>query len=45
FINALEDDFNTALSLGVLYELVREINKWALAEGFQLTVANKQALQ
>jgi cysteinyl-tRNA synthetase len=45
FIEAMEDDFNTALALGILYELVREVNKWALATNFKLTTGNQQALQ
>lgn len=45
FIAAMEDDFNTAAALGVLYELVREVNKWSLAPGFTLNAAGKKALQ
>ncbi len=45
FIEAMEDDFNTALALGVLYELVREVNKWAFATDFKLTTGNQQALR
>ena len=44
FVEAMEDDFNTALALGVLYELVRDVNKWCLAEGFVLMDMEKQAL-
>ncbi|NLW55862.1 MAG: cysteine--tRNA ligase [Firmicutes bacterium] len=45
FTAAMADDFNTAMALGVLYELVREVNKWALAESFKLTGANRPALE
>lgn len=45
FIDAMEDDFNTALALGVLYELVREVNKWALAEDFILTAETEKVLR
>jgi cysteinyl-tRNA synthetase len=45
FIAAMEDDFNTAAALGVLYELVREVNKWSLAPGFALNTAAKKGLQ
>lgn len=45
FVSAMEDDFNTALALGVLYELVRDVNKWALAEDFVLTAAGEKGLR
>ncbi len=44
FIAAMEDDFNTAAALGVLYELVREVNKWSQAPGFTLNTAAKEGL-
>jgi cysteinyl-tRNA synthetase len=44
FVEAMEDDFNTALALGVLYELVRDVNKWCLAEDFTLTPVEKPVL-
>lgn len=44
FVEAMEDDFNTALALGVLYELVRDVNKWCLAEDFTLTPVERPAL-
>ena len=45
FIQAMEDDFNTALALGVLYELVRDVNKWCLAEDFKLSLAGRPILE
>ena len=45
FIAAMEDDFNTAAALGVLYELVREVNKWSQAPGFTLNAAVQKGLQ
>lgn len=45
FIAAMEDDFNTALALGILYELVREVNKWALSEDFTLTAPCQKVLR
>lgn len=45
FDASLADDFNTALALGVLYELVREVNKWCLSGKFQLTAEGKDALK
>lgn len=45
FTDALTDDFNTAMALGILYELVREVNKWALTENFKLTVENRPVLE
>ncbi|HBR28787.1 MAG TPA: cysteine--tRNA ligase [Firmicutes bacterium] len=44
FIAALEDDFNTAMALGMLYDLVREVNKWALADDFVLTASRQELL-
>mgnify|MGYP001257706740 FL=1 len=44
FNAAMADDFNTAMALGVLYELIREVNKWALAESFKLTATNRPVL-
>jgi cysteinyl-tRNA synthetase len=38
FIAAMEDDFNTALAIGTLQELVREANRWAFDADFQPTV-------
>ncbi|HEX2953619.1 MAG TPA: DALR domain-containing protein, partial [Bacillota bacterium] len=38
FIEAMEDDFNTALAIGTLHELVREANRWAFDPDFQPTV-------
>lgn len=44
FIAAMEDDFNTAMALGMLYDLVREVNKWALADDFVLTASRQELL-
>lgn len=44
FIDAMEDDFNTALALGALYELVRETNRWALDREFRPTVPGLRAV-
>ena len=45
FIAAMEDDFNTALALGSLYELVREANRWALDREFRPTVSGLRAVE
>jgi len=45
FIAAMEDDFNTAFALGILYELVREVNKWAFREDFVLTASCQKVLK
>lgn len=45
FIEAMEDDFNTALALGALYELVRETNRWALDREFRPTVPGQRAIE
>lgn len=45
FVEAMEDDFNTALALGALYELVREVNRWALDREFRPTVPGLRAVE
>ena len=44
FINAMEDDFNTAGALGCVFDMVREINT-QMAAAAEQTPASKQALQ
>jgi cysteinyl-tRNA synthetase len=45
FVEAMEDDFNTALALGALYELVRESNRWAMGREFRPTVPGLRAIE
>ncbi len=44
FIEAMDDDFNTAQAIGVLFDLVREINR-ALEEGMDITQARLELIE
>ncbi|WP_342662851.1 cysteine--tRNA ligase [Halobacteroides halobius] len=45
FITAMNDDFNTALATGALYELARELNRFISKDDFELTADVKESLQ
>ncbi|WP_345947253.1 cysteine--tRNA ligase [Natroniella acetigena] len=44
FIAAMDDDFNTALAIGTLYELAKEVNRFVNSEQFELTKSVKETL-
>ncbi|WP_408955484.1 cysteine--tRNA ligase [Natroniella sp. ANB-PHB2] len=44
FIAAMDDDFNTALAIGALYELAKEVNRFVNSDQFKLTQSVKEAL-
>lgn len=44
FNDAMEDDFNTALAIATLQELVRETNRWAFDPDFRPTVTGLLAI-
>jgi len=45
FIVAMDDDFNTALAIGVLHELAREVNRYLGRDDFELTKEVKEVLK
>lgn len=44
FIEAMDDDFNTAQALGHLFELIRNLNRWINTKEFKLTEESKKHL-
>ncbi len=44
-IEAMDDDFNTALAIGILHELAKEINRFVNSNEFKLTVDAKEVLK
>ncbi|MCK8816229.1 cysteine--tRNA ligase [Natroniella sulfidigena] len=44
FMAAMDDDFNTALAIGALYELAKEVNRFVNSEDFELTQSVKEVL-
>ncbi|GAB6099826.1 cysteine--tRNA ligase [Halanaerocella petrolearia] len=45
FIQAMNDDFNTALAIGVLHELARDVNRFISNDDFLLTADVKEGLK
>lgn len=44
FIEAMDDDFNTAQALGFIFEFVRALNRWVNASNFKLTEESKNTI-